>query len=52
MTEVKEEKSKKKTKKRMISPGKIAIKIIALVMALSMVFAVAASCIFYIMYYI
>ena len=46
------EKNTKKTKKRLPSPGKIAVKVIALLMAFSMIFAVAASCIFYVMYYL
>ena len=42
----------KKTKKRLPSPGKIAVKIIAILIILLMVFAVAGTCIFYVMYYL
>ena len=51
--EKKEKKKKKKDKKKKIhSPGRIAVKVIAALMALCMIFAVAATCIFYIQYYL
>lgn len=46
-----EEKEVKEKKKRRYDPGRFAVRIIALVMAVCMVFAVAATGIFYIMYY-
>lgn len=45
-------KGKNKKKKITHNAGKITIRIIAALMAISMVFAVAATCIFYIQYYI
>ena len=45
-------KAKIKKKKFAYSAGKITVRVIAALMAISMVFAVAATCIFYIKYYI
>lgn len=50
MSEEKKE-NNKTNKKRHCDPKKFAIKFVALTMAISMVFAVAATCIFYFKYY-
>lgn len=48
----KKKKKKKEKKKKTHQPGRIAVRIIAALMALCMIFAVAATCIFYIQYYL
>lgn len=48
--EIKKDKVKKR--KRGQNAGRITVKVIAALMAACMVFAVAATCIFYIQYYI
>ena len=48
----KEIENNNKRKKKVQSAGRLTVRIIAALMAISMVFAVAATCIFYIQYYI
>lgn len=47
-----EEKENKKTKKMRHDPRRAIVRIVALIMAVSMVFAVAGTTIFYLQYYI
>lgn len=50
--EMKENQSEKISKKKYQDPSRLIVKIVALVMVVCMVFAVAATCIFYLRYYI